>query len=185
MFKGGLRFGANYFHNNLSNVIGFNSVTFATLNLGAARTEGLESFVQWEPVKGLLFRGTYTYLDAINTAGGNYGNLAPGARLPRRPRNEAFLSLGYRWPGPLSHLSTILEAKIVNGREDVTFNAAGNAQNFNLPDYTVLRLVGSYSINEHFSVFARIENLTNADYQEVYGYPALPRGYFGGVTVHY
>ena len=67
----------------------------------------------------------------------------------------------------------------------MTFNAAGNAQNFNLPDYTVLRLVGSYSINEHLSVFARIENLTNADYQEVYGYPALPRGYFGGVTVHY
>ena len=185
LFKGSLRFGANYFHNNLSNVIGFNSVTFATLNLGAARTEGLESFVEWEPVKGLLFRGTYTYLDAINTAGGAYGNLAPGARLPRRPRNEAFLSLGYRWPGPLSHLSTILEAKIVNGREDVTFNAAGNAQNFNLPDYTVLRLVGSYSINDHFSVFARVENLTNADYQEVYGYPALPRGFFGGVTVHY
>ena len=185
LFKGGLRFGANYFHNNLSNVIGFNSVTFATLNLGAARTEGLESFVEWAPVRGLLFRGTYTYLDAINTSGGNYGNLAPGARLPRRPRNEAFLSAGYRWPGPLSHLSTILEAKIVNGREDVTFNAAGNAQNFNLPDYIVLRLVGSYAVNEHFSVFARIENLTNADYQEVYGYPALPRGYFGGVTVHY
>ena len=185
LFKNRLRFGANYFHNDLSNVIGFNSVTFATLNLGAARTEGAESFVQWEPVIGLLIRGTYTYLDAVNTAGGDYGNLAPGARLPRRPRNEAFLSVGYRWPGPLSRLSTILEAKIVNGREDVTFNAAGNAQNFNLPDYTVLRLVASYAVSEHFSVFGRIENLTNADYQEVYGYPALPRGYFGGVTVHY
>ena len=56
---------------------------------------------------------------------GSFGNLRPGARLPRRPRNEAFLSVGYRWPGPLKHLSTSLEAKIVNGREDVTFNALG------------------------------------------------------------
>ena len=185
LFKSRLRFGANYFHNDLSNVIGFNSVTFATLNLGSARTEGLESFAQWEPVRGLLLRGTYTYLDAVNTSGGSYGNLAPGARLPRRPRNEAFLSVGYRWPGPLSHLSTLLEAKIVNGREDVIFNAAGNAQNINLSDYETLRFVASYAVNDHFSVFGRIENLTNADYQEVYGYPALPRGFFGGVAVHY
>ena len=96
-----------------------------------------------------------------------------------------FLSLGYHWPGPLSHLTTILEAKLVNGNQDVNYNAAGLEQNIKLPDYSVLRLLGSYTFNEHFSVFARIENLTNADYQEVYGYPALPRGYFGGLTIHY
>ena len=45
LFKDRLRFGANYFHNDLSNVIGFNSVTFATLNLGSARTQGVETFV--------------------------------------------------------------------------------------------------------------------------------------------
>jgi vitamin B12 transporter len=133
----------------------------------------------------LLFRATYTYLDAYNTSGGDYGNLAPGARLPRRPRNEAFLSLGYHWPGPLRHLTTIIEAKLVNGNQDINYNAAGIEQNINLPDYAVLRLLGSYAFNDHFSVFARVENLTNADYQEVYGYPALPRGYFGGVTFHY
>ncbi len=185
LFKNHLRFGANYFHNDLSNVIGFNAVTFETLNLGSARTEGAETFAQWEPVAGLLLRGTYTYLDAVNTSGGSYGNLAPGARLPRRPRNEAFLSVGYRWPGPLSHLSTTLEAKIVNGREDVTFNAAGNAQNFDLGGYTNLRLLASYAVTEHVSAFFRVENLTNTSYQEVYGYPALTRGFFGGLAVHY
>ncbi len=185
LLKGRLRFGANYFHNDLSNVIGFNSVTFETLNLGSARTEGLEAFAQWEPVTGLLLRGTYTYLDAVNTSSGRYGNLARGARLPRRPRNEAFLSVGYRWPGVLSHLSTTLEAKIVNGREDVTFNAAGNAQNFDLGGYTNLRFLASYAVTEHVSAFFRIENVTNTSYQEVYGYPALTRGFFGGLAVHY
>ncbi len=185
LFKNRLRFGANYFHNDLSNVIGFNSVTFATLNLGSGRTEGVEVFAQWEPFDGLLLRGTYTYLDAVNTAGGRYGNLAPGARLPRRPRNEAFLSVGYRWPGALSHLSTTLEAKIVNGREDVTFDAAGNAQNFDLGGYTNLRFLANYAVTERFTAFFRIENVTNTSYQEVYGYPALTRGFFGGLAVHY
>ncbi len=185
LFKDHLRFGANYFHNDLSNVIGFNSVTFETLNLGSARTEGVEAFAQWEPVAGLLLRGTYTYLDAVNTSSGRYGNLARGARLPRRPRNEAFVSVGYRWPGVLSHLSTTLEAKIVNGREDVTFNAAGNAQNFDLGGYTNLRFLASYAVTEHVSAFFRIENVTNTSYQEVYGYPALKRGFFGGLAVHY
>ncbi len=185
LLKGRLRFGANYFHNDLSNVIGFNSVTFETLNLGSARTEGVETFAQWEPVTGLLLRGTYTYLDAVNTSSGRYGNLARGARLPRRPRNEAFVSVGYRWPGVLSRLSTTLEAKIVNGREDVTFNAAGNAQNFDLGGYTNLRFLASYAVTEHVSAFFRIENVTNTSYQEVYGYPALTRGFFGGLAVHY
>ena len=39
--KAGCEFGATYFHNQLSNVIGFNGL-FETLNLGAARTQGLE-----------------------------------------------------------------------------------------------------------------------------------------------
>ncbi len=184
-FKGRLRFGANYFHNDLSNVIGFNSVTFATLNLGSARTQGAEVFATWEPVRDLQLRATYTYLDAVNTAGGNFGNLAPGARLPRRPRNEAFFRAAYRWPGPLHNLNTSIEAKVVNGREDVTFNALGQAQNFDLGGYTNLRLTADYGINDHLHVYGRVENLTNTSYFEVYGYPTLGRGYYGGLAVHF
>ncbi len=185
LWKNRLRFGANYFHNDLSNVIGFNSVTFATLNLGSARTQGVETFAEWEPVRDLQLRATYTYLDAVNTSGGQFGNLAPGARLPRRPRNEAFFRVAYRWPGPLKNLATGVEAKVVNGREDVTFNAAGNAQNFDLGGYTVLRLTADYGVNDHLHLYGRVENLTNTTYSEVYGYPALGRGIFGGVAVHF
>ncbi len=185
LFKNHLRFGANYFHNDLSNVIGFNSVTFATLNLGSARTQGAETFAEWEPFRDLQLRATYTYLDAVNTSGGQYGNLAPGARLPRRPRNEAFFRAAYRWPGFLHSLSTSVEAKVVNGREDVTFNALGNSQNFDLGGYTTIRLLADYGINDHLHLYGRVENLTNTSYFEVHGYPALGRGIFGGVAVHF
>ena len=43
--KDGCTIGATYFHNDLSNVIGFNGL-FETLNLGAARTQGVETEMQ-------------------------------------------------------------------------------------------------------------------------------------------
>lgn len=186
-FKDRLRVGVSYFYNDLSNVIGYTTDFFQLQNLGSARTQGIELFARWEPIHNLLLRGTYTYLDAKSTAGGDFGNnLAPGARLPRRPRNEAFLSVGYRLPGVLSGLSASVEAKIVNGREDLDFNTpTGAPRNFDLGGYTNVRLLASYAVNRHFEVYGRIENLTNTSYEEVAGYPTLHRGIFGGGAVHF
>src|SRR5205814_6052344 len=44
--------GATYFYNDLSNLIGFNGL-FDTLNLGAARTQGIESELRATPIKDL------------------------------------------------------------------------------------------------------------------------------------
>ena len=187
VFKDRFRFGVDYFHNDLSNVIGYTTNFFQLANLGSARTQGAEVFARWEPFHNLFFRGSYTYLDAVSTASGDFvANLTPGARLPRRPRNEAFVSVSYRLPGVLSGFSTSLEAHIVNGRQDINFDTpTGNPENVNLGGYTNLRLLASYAINRHFEVYGRIENLTNAGYQEVAGYPALSRGFFGGGAVHF
>src|SRR6476646_7320235 len=52
-----------YFHNDLSNVIGFNGL-FQTLNLGAAETQGFEAQLRAQPIPNLVFMASYTYLDA-------------------------------------------------------------------------------------------------------------------------
>ena len=86
----------------------------------------------------------------------------------------------------MSGFSTSLEAKIVNGREDLDFNTpTGAPRNFDLGGYTNVRLLASYDINRHFEVYARVENLTNTSYEEVAGYPTLHRGFFGGGAVHF
>ncbi len=54
--------GLTYFHNDLSNVIGFNGL-FQTLNLGAAETQGLEAELHAQPITNLVFTASYTYLD--------------------------------------------------------------------------------------------------------------------------
>jgi vitamin B12 transporter len=179
LFKNRLRFGANYFHNDLSNVIGFDQA-FNTFNLGSARTQGAEAFARWEPVDGLLLRASYTYLDAEKTSSLDIS--APeGSRLPRRPRQEAFVSAAYRWPRPLDKLTTTLEAKFVNAREEGSFGAP----NFDIEDYSVLRFLADYAVNDHVRVFGRVENLTDEQYSEVFGYPALGRAFIGGLNVRF
>src|SRR6185503_3613500 len=71
--------GATYFHNDLSNLIGFSGL-FETLNLGAARTQGIETELRAEPIVDLLLTATYTYLDAEKTSAADI-NQPQGARL--------------------------------------------------------------------------------------------------------
>src|SRR5213596_932216 len=103
--------GATYFRNDLSNVIGFNGL-FQTLNLGAARTQGLEAELRVQPFTDSLLTASYTYLDAEKTSSKDISQLQ-GARLPRRPRNEAYISASYLW---WKRLRTTVEAKFVNAR---------------------------------------------------------------------
>ncbi|HEX7516395.1 MAG TPA: TonB-dependent receptor [Chthoniobacterales bacterium] len=168
--------GITYFHNDLSNVIGFNG-QFDTLNLGAARTQGLEAEVRVTPVTDLTFRASYTYLDAEKTSAADISQLQ-GARLPRRPRNEAYVSASYLW---CKKLRTTIEAKFVNAREELNFGGP----NFDIEDYAFVNLAAEYEISPRFSIFARIDNLTDEQYSEVFGFPALGRAAYGGFRVRF
>ncbi len=168
--------GATYFHNDLSNVIGFNGL-FQTLNLGAAETQGLEAELRAQPIVDLIFTASYTYLDAEKTSSADISQ-PQGARLPRRPRNEVYISASYFW---YKRLRTTAEAKFVNAREELNFGGP----NFDIEDYSFVNIAAEYEVNPHISVFGRIDNLTNEHYAEVFGFPALGRAAYGGVKVRF
>jgi len=171
---GRVRVDATYFHNDLSNIIGFNGL-FDTLNLGAARTQGLEFEAHATPIDDLTLSASYTYLDAEKTSVADISQ-PQGSRLPRRPRNEVYVSASYLW---CKKLRTTVEAKFVNAREELNFGAP----NFDIEDYSFVNIAAEYEINPHFTVFGRINNLTNEHYSEVFGFPALGRAAYGGVRV--
>jgi vitamin B12 transporter len=175
-WKGKLSLGATYFHNRLSNVIGFNGL-FETLNLGAARTQGLELEMKLRPIRDLVFTATYTYLDAEKTDVADVSQFQ-GARLPRRPRQEGYVSGSYLWFGKLRMTA---EAKFVNAREELNFGGP----NFDIEDYAFVNFALEYEINPHLTFFARITNLTDEQYAEVFGFPALGRGGFAGMRVRF
>jgi vitamin B12 transporter len=168
--------GATYFHNDLSNVVGFNGL-FKTLNLGAARTQGLETELRVQPLADLMFIASYTYLDAEKTSSADI-NQPQGARLPRRPRNEVYLSGSYLW---WKKFRTTVEAKFVNAREELKFGKP----NFDIEDYSFINVEAEFEINSHFSIFGRIDNLTGEHYAEVFGFPALGTAAYGGVKVRF
>src|SRR5438067_1024616 len=168
--------GLTYFHNDLSNVIGFNGL-FQTLNLGAAEKQGLEAELRAQPIENLVFSTSYTYLDAQKTSSADISQ-PQGARLPRRPRNEVYVSASYLW---WKRLRTVVEAKFVNAREELNFGGP----NFDIEDYSFVNIAAEYEVNPHFSIFGRIDNLTNEHYSEVFGFPALGRAAYGGVKVRF
>jgi len=168
--------GATYFRNDLSNVIGFNG-QFRTLNLGAAETQGVETELRATPIADLVLTASYTYLEAEKTDTANIAQL-PGARLPRRPRNEVYVSGSYLW---WKKLRTTVEAKFVNAREELHFGFP----NFDIEDYNFVNFAAEYEINPHMSIFGRVDNLTGEHYAEVFGFPNLGTATYAGMKVRF
>jgi vitamin B12 transporter len=173
---GSVAVGLTYFHNDLSNAIGSNGL-FQTLNLGAAETQGLEAELRAQPITDLLFTVSYTYLEAEKTSSKDISQLQ-GARLPRRPRNELYVSVSYLW---WKKLRTVIEGKFVNAREELNFGGP----NFDIEDYSFVNIAAEYEVNPHLSIFGRIDNLANEHYAEVFGFPALGRAAYGGVKLRF
>jgi vitamin B12 transporter len=170
--------GATYFHNDLSNLIGFNGL-FDALNLGAARTQGIETELRATPIADLILTASYTYLDTDKTSSADVGP-PQGSRLPRRPRNEIYISASYLW---CKKLRTTLEAKWVNAREELNKNFVGPLRD--IEDYNFVNFAAEYEINSHMSIFGRIDNLTNEHYAEVFGFPALGRAAYAGAKLRF
>jgi vitamin B12 transporter len=168
--------GLTYFHNSLSNVIGFSGL-FDTLNLGSAETQGLEAELHAQPIPNLVFTAAYTYLEAEKTSSKDISQLQ-GARLPRRPRNEVYVSATYLW---WKRVRTVVEAKFVNAREELNFGGP----NFDIEDYSFANIAAEYEVNPHFSIFGRVDNVTNEHYAEIFGFPALGRAAYGGIKLRF
>jgi vitamin B12 transporter len=175
-----LTVGATYFHNDLSNVIGFNQTFLKALNLGSAETQGVETELHAQPIADLLLSASYTYLEAEKTSSADVG--APqGSRLPRRPRNEVYASASYLW---CKRVRTTIEAKWVNAREEFNhLNFFG--PNMDIGDYYFVNVAAEYEINPHMSIFGRVDNLTGEHYSEVFGFPALGTAAYAGMKVRF
>ena len=171
-------FGATYFHNDLSNLIGLNGL-FETLNLGSAETQGVETEFRATPIPNLLLSASYTYLEAEKTSSADIPT-PEGSRLPRRPRNEVYVSGSYLW---LNKLRTTIEAKWVNAREEL--NPLFFGPNIDIEDYNFVNFAAEYEINLHMSIFGRVNNLTGEHYSEVFGFPALGTAYYGGMKLRF
>lgn len=156
------------FRNEIENLIDF--VGLDALNVNRAKTEGIEFSAQYKPAEILDLGISYTYLTALDNE--------TDKRLLRRPRHVFQASA---WLKPIEKLDLGLRATGYFDREDAIFLPDFTRIQVDQEDYFIVDALVDYSLVKHLTVFARVENLLDEDYESVLGYPALGRAGYVGV----
>lgn len=168
------RFGATYFHNDITNLINIvsDTTTFTSTyaNIGKAETEGVETFAALTVTDNFRLRGDYTYTRAIDKS--------TGLQLQRRPRDKASLMAIWKPMAPLTVSATVLyTGSFIDVSRDFLI------QNLTAPGYTVVNLAADYVVNDQLKIFGRIDNLFDKRYQNPTGFLQPGFGIFGGIRV--
>ena len=140
-------------------------------NIGRARAHGLEAEAAVTPLEGLELGAAYTLLDAEDRTPGSATN---GNDLPRRPRHALTTTADWRL---FDGLSLGADLRVVSRAFDDAFNA------LRLDGYAVLTLRASWDASEHVTLFGRVENVWDEDYQTAAGYATPGRGAYVGARV--
>ncbi|MGH7571273.1 MAG: TonB-dependent receptor plug domain-containing protein [Gemmatimonadota bacterium] len=166
----GLRAGATWFATRFEDLIVFDGE--ALRNVGEAESRGVELTAGAEAGDRLDFEATYTYLDTEEKTGENAGR-----SLLRRPRHAASLAIGYR----LGRGEVGFLLRRVGAREDLDFSTFPSRR-VELDGYTTLRLTAAYGWANRFRLFGRLENLTGAEYEEIFQFGTPGRAFYAGLS---
>lgn len=160
-WKGRVRLSGAYFKRDTENLIIF-APNFRYENLEATRTQGVEAAIEAALTPALIFSVNYAYIDAIDRA--------TGAPQIRTPRHSGEIAMSYRSGGRFSGAAILT----YNGEE--TDGAFGG----DVDDWVRVDLSAQFRLSEKIEIYGRVENLLDADYQQVSGYgtPGLS-GYAG------
>jgi vitamin B12 transporter len=163
---------ATAFRLRTRDLIAYDQASGKLQNLDRAQVEGIEVGLSADAGHGLLLRGSFTRQRPRNEA--------TLARLPNRP--DAFATAGAEWTRGKWTLSADLywQSSVDDlgqkGPDQGLRNSAGRR--------LVANVGGRWKATDSVTVFARIENLTNARYVET---PSAPRGlpitFTAGITL--
>lgn len=187
LFNNRVSLGATYFNEDLENEInGFafdpDTFLYTAENLdGRSMRRGVEVSAQARVTEGLRFSGSYTYLDATQPD----PVTGDDTREIRRPRHVASLNGDWRFLDNKADVN--LNLTYVSARDDSFFEAVPpfGTETVNLDSYYLASVAVSYRLTEQVRVYARVENLLNEDYEDVYGYNTPGLGAYAGIGLSY
>lgn len=141
---------ATYFDQDTDDLITFSFAAGGYENIAEAQSRGVELAGSWRLNEWLAINASYAYIDAQDKSSGN--------RLIRVPRHSGDVTLaldpGGRWSAQLL----------------VRHNGSERDTSDTLADWTRVDVSGRVTLREDLELFARIENLFDADYQQIIGY---------------
>jgi vitamin B12 transporter len=163
-----VQFGATYFRNNISNLIDVNASFTRDINVGRAETDGVESFIAYQPIQSVTLRADYTFTEANDEI--------LDQELLRRPKNK--LTLDAKWQAS-DALSFDADIRYVSSWVDVTRDSI--IPQVTAPGYATADIAASYDITDRFTVYGRINNLLDEHYQDPVGFLQPGRGFYAGI----
>jgi outer membrane cobalamin receptor len=185
-----------YFDNAFNDQVAFKSTgpgldgkpDFVNIDGSQAKGWELEAVLQ-RPIDGFTASAGYALVDTKVVAFVSTSEqFQPGQPLLRRPKHSAVLRANYtrgratanfnlryvgqRHDAAFLGLSAVASPQFPAGRSvDITVN----------PGYTVSWIGGEVRVSRDVAAYLRVDNLTDAAYESVLGYPGLPRSVVAGV----
>ncbi|WBU59835.1 TonB-dependent receptor plug domain-containing protein [Paracoccus albus] len=170
-----------YFHEDLENEITWSLTkrpdgTNFFNQEGTSKRRGVEIAASYQATDDLTIGADYTYLHAKDPDGGVE---------TRRPRHQFGLNATYLFAEGRGSLSG-----------DLTY-VAGNFDGYpgtrlpapkigpiprELPDYTVVNVAAGYDVTDNVRLTGRVVNLFDAEYSDLWGYPARGRTAYLGLS---
>jgi len=165
LFDGRARISVTYYDQQIDDLIAFDLDAFTFVNIQEFSAKGVEVAVGARVADWLRINAAYTYTDAVNLS----TEIAAG----NQPEDRVTLEFAAT---PTDRLSVSL---------GVTYNGEEQAGAVMLDDFILVNLRSAYALSDRLEAFARIENLTDADYQDNFGFGTAPMSAFGGVRASF
>lgn len=171
LFEGRLTLDATYFRNDLDDLIFFDFNTFTLQNIASARTSGLELTGKIDLTQTTQFTTSYTNQNTLDGS--------TGGPLLRRPRHMVNLRISQAFWEKRATVS--LGGRYMSQAIDFDFNG----DRVPLNDYFLMDVSGSYQLTKQIRLFTRIDNLTDVDYREVFGFGTPGIAAYAGATLEF
>lgn len=160
LFNKIVTYGLSWFDNYYNNMIMYgsfiddnNNIKTGFYNETSTHTRGIEAEINVKPVKYINFGAAYTWLQTFNI---------DGNPLARRPEHQVTAYINII---PIKALKINI-GFIYNGESVATIYENSSLND----DYFLLNANISYQINDNIQVYIKGTNLTNTQYEEIYGY---------------
>ncbi|MBE0498647.1 MAG: TonB-dependent receptor [Campylobacterales bacterium] len=160
-----------YFYNKVTDMIEWTRVqSDASYNniSGVSRLKGVELGYKDDFFDLLSLGVNYTYLDA---------KAADGSTLARRPKHQLDGNVFYFIT---EGLNIGLNGQYIGTRYDGKDNSGAQTGK-----YALFNTVVNYTINDNFTLYGKIDNITDKYYQVVDGYATAERSYYAGLTAKF
>lgn len=169
MFDDRITFAATYFHLRMDDAIDFDTAQGGYVNLAKTKSSGVELNINAQLLDNVYISGNYTFTDAID--------LLDNTNLPREPR--------HRFSGSIDWQVT----SQINAVVAVTHNGDEAQNEFSpvpiLDGWTRVDFKLSYEVMEDLSLYGRVDNIFNEEYQHVPGYGTPDRSFFAGIRKNF